>query len=234
MAKLLHPEGRIIIQVDEEAKNFHTFENGQTIRLERKWNNLNRREVAPVSGTVLSAANIPKGAEILFSHNTVHDVNRIFNYLPLGEEEANPDIKYYSVKETECFLWRMGENDVWHPCDVFATALRVFKPYNGKLQGIEPELQKNILWVTSGELKNKAVLTLKACDYVIVFRDSKTGQEDNIIRFRPFGDPITKRDEEAIAINNAITQGVKNGEYWIGLTPTTAKPLTKHATASSM
>lgn len=233
MAKLSHPEGRIIIEVNEEAKNWHTFEGGQTIRLERKWNNLNRREVAPVSGKVLSAENIPEGAEILFSHNTVHDVNRIFNFHPLGIEEANPDIKYYSVKETECFLWRVEGGD-WQPCDVFATALRVFKPYNGPLVGIEPEMIKNVLYVTSGELKGKAVLTLKSCDYVIVFRDSKTGREDNIIRFRPFGDPVTEREPESLAINNEITEAIKKGRYLVGLTPTTAKSIIQNATASTV
>lgn len=225
---LVHPEGRIIIIVNDEYKNNHTFSDGTVIRLERKWNNLNRREVAPVSGTVMSAENIPEGAEILFSHNTVHDVNRIFNYQPLGVEEANPDIKYYSVKETECFFWRIDENDVWHPCDVFATALRVFKPYSGPLVGIEPEIIKNVLYVTSGELKGKAVMTLKACDYEIIFRDSKTGREDNIIRFRPFGDPATEREPEAIAIDNLITDKIKKGKYIVGLTATTAKPVNQN------
>lgn len=233
MAKLLHPEGRIVIQIDSQFKNHHTFKDGTTIRLEREWNNLNRREVAPVSGIVVSANDIPTGAEILFSHNTVHDVNRIFNFHPLGIEESNPDIKYYSVKETECFLWRV-EGGEWQPCDVFATALRVYKPYKGALVGIEPELIKNVLYVTSGELQGKTVLTLKASDYVIVFRDSKTGREDNIIRFRPFGDPNTEREPEALAIDETLTKKVKKGLYLVGLTPTTAKPIIQNVTSHTV
>ena len=58
-------EGRVIISVDHEKKNSHTFEDGTTIRLERDWNNLNRRETQPVNAIVIDGEGIKDGAEIL-------------------------------------------------------------------------------------------------------------------------------------------------------------------------
>ncbi len=40
----------------------------------------------------------------------------------------------------------------------------------------------------------KVVATLKAVDYEVIFQDTN-GRENRIIRFRPFGDPKTKREE---------------------------------------
>ncbi len=59
MSKLKHTEGRIIVSVDIEAKNYHTFAGGIVIRRERQFDNLNRRETEPVNGFVISAKYIP-------------------------------------------------------------------------------------------------------------------------------------------------------------------------------
>ena len=37
-------ESRVVIKVDIDGKNWHSFQNGTTIRYERFWNNLNKRE----------------------------------------------------------------------------------------------------------------------------------------------------------------------------------------------
>jgi hypothetical protein len=220
---LKHTHGRVVVEVDLEKKNHHTFEHGETIRLERNFNNFNQREVMPVNAIVISAENIPTGAEVLIAHNCTHEVNRIYDYKNLSGEDQATDIKYFSIQETDCFLWRMNDGD-WQPIGIYATALRVFKPYLGFLEGIEPEIVENVLYVTSGEYKGLVVRTLKACDYQIVFQESN-GRESNIIRFRPNGDEEEKREPEAIAIEHDLTEKVANGELFIGLTIKDCQPL---------
>lgn len=220
MNELKYVEGRVIISIDVEKKNSWQFSDGTKIRYERQYNNLNRRETEPVNALVVSGENLPEGTEILIHPNVVHDSNRIFNYTQLSGAVEGSDIKYYSAQEEYCYAYL--ENGEWNPMKGFDFALRVFKPYNGIIQGIEPELLKNILFVTTGKLKDKAVLTIKASDYEIIFQDT-SGQEGRLIRFRPFGCEKTKREEEAIAIMDEITGKIINGEYLIGLTPSDAK-----------
>lgn len=223
MSELKHIEGRVIISVDLEAKNWHTFSNGTKIRRERQFNELNRRITEPVNAIVISGDNIPAGSEILIHPNCTHDVNRIFNYKKLSGNEEASDVKYYSVREQDCFLW-LGEEGEWKPLRPYETALRVFKPYKGILDGIDPTVVKDVLYVTSGDLKGQVVKTLKACDYQIVFQDTN-GQEGNVIRFRPNGDEAHDREPEAIAILHDYTKKVKSGEYLVGIEVRDAKQI---------
>lgn len=230
-------EGRILCAIDLQFKNHHTFSNGQTIRLERQFNNLNQRETQPVSGHVLDAETIPKGAEILINHNAVHDTNRLFNHEQISGSNTvgygfikDEDVHYFSISIAECFFWRKDETDDWHGCGIYETALRLFKPYAGILQGIEPKIIPDTLYVTSGDLKGQVVKTLRAADYEIIYREKKTGQESNIIRFRPHGDYtgdiIAKhREPEAIAIMHELTEQVNNGLLYVGLSKSDCKPI---------
>lgn len=213
---LLFVEGRIIIKIDTDSKDSWTFSSGMQIDLKRRFNNLNRRQTEPVNCIVISGDNIPKGTEILVHPNAIHDSNRIFSY-----KSDTGAIQYYSIPKDNCFAYY---DDGWKPLKGFDFALRVFKPYTGIVQGIEPTLVKNTLYVTTGELKDKVVMTLEACDYTIVFQD-KNGQEGQIIRFRPFGDEKTNREPEAIAILTEETKKVKNGELLVGIEISDAKKI---------
>ena len=71
---LIEPSNRVIIKVDLESKNSHTFKDGTKIRLERIYDNFNMRYVKPVNGIVVNAKDIPEGAEILIHHNATHDI----------------------------------------------------------------------------------------------------------------------------------------------------------------
>lgn len=215
-------EGRVVIRADIEYKNYTAF-NGGKIRLERQFNELDRKKTEPVNAIVIDAANIPKDAEVLIHHNALNDSNRIFDCEDMVEGEHSTDVRYYSIRENECFLWREGSGD-WQPCTIFATALRVYKPYEGSLEGIPHTQLKNTLYVTSGELKGKVVSTVKASDFEIIFQD-RDGKENRIIRFRPFGDKENDREEEAIAILDDITSLVKNGKYFVGLNDKDCKPI---------
>ena len=227
MDKLKAAPGRVIIKVNRDEKNWHTFSHGQIIRHERGPNNLNYRETQPVQGEVIDAdsISIPPGGTVLFQHNATHDSYRIFNYQPFSSDMAS-DIRYYSIPESACYLYRLPEGTEWFPLNGFTTGLRVFKPYTGLIQGIPPEVFKDTLYITSGHLKGLVVHTLRACDYEIVFMGSN-GQEQNIIRCRHWEDPrddIHKR-EEIIMIDMEKTDLVKRAKLWLGITPADAKPL---------
>lgn len=226
MAELKAPVGRVLVKVDMQIKNSHTFSFGLKIRHERGPNNLNYRETQPVQGEVLDSRYVPEGATILFQHNATHDYYRIFNYTPLSGVDIASDIRYFSIPEEACYLYRPLDGDKWLPLEGFATALRVFKPYRGLIQGIEPEVIKDQLYVTSGHLKGHVVQTLRACDYQIVCM-GLNGQEENIIRIRHWETPRSVKDdrEEVIIDHHEHTGMVKRGELYVGITPGDAQAI---------
>lgn len=221
MIQLQAVEGKVIISVDLESKNSHTFSDGTKIRLERQWNNLNKRETHPVNATVIDGDGIKSGSQILIHPNMTHETYRIYDYTPLSGIVEGSDIKYYSIPEEQCYAWLDGEE--WKPLSNFDFGLRVFVPYNGFIQGIEPSLIKDVLYVTTGEFKGKVVHTLKACDYEVIFQGTN-GQEDRLIRFRHFPN-IDHEREEVIAVDDYLTDKVNSGELLVGLTPTNAKTI---------
>ena len=228
---LKHVEGRIIVKVDIEQKNNWTFSDGTTIRLERNFDNLDKKYTSQVLGEVIDADSIPAGALLLFHHNSVHETYEIHNHSQLSGSDIATGIKIYSIVERDCFFWKMPNENTWHPTKGYATALRVFKPYKGVLENIAPKQIKDHLYVTSGELEGKIVTTLKSCDYMITFRDVTTGQDKQIIRFRPFGIESDSREEEAICIRTDLTEQLYEGKLLIGLTPNDAKQLQINAYA---
>jgi hypothetical protein len=227
---LKNVEGKVIVQIDLEGKNFHTFQDGTKIRLERQYNELNRRVTEPVNAIVISSDFIPSGVEILVHPNAATETNKINDFTTLSGENLDSNIQYYSIPEDQCFIWR-DEDDNWKPLHPYETALRVFKPYKGIMQDIEPTVLKDTLYVTSGEYKGKVVATIKASDYTIIFQDTN-GRESQIIRFRPNGCEKTKREPEAIAILNDKTEMVHNGELLVGISTSDAKPLKENVSCS--
>lgn len=219
--KLKAPSNRVVIKVDLESKNTHKFADGTTIRLERQFDNFNMRYVKPTNAIVVSANNIPEGSEILIHHNSTHDVYRIFNYLP-PTTDASSNVKYYSIPEEECFFWREKVGDEWNPMPNFVTALRLYKPYVGSFEGIDPTLLKDRLYITSGELKGNAVITLKSSDYEIIYQN-ENGTEDRVIRVRYY-DEWNERNE-IICIDHELTEKINTGEILVGLSVSDAKTL---------
>lgn len=220
---LVHVEDRIVVKVDMKGKDSHTFESGLTIRRERNFNNFNRRETQPVNAIVISGEGIPKNAEILVDHNAFHETNRVNDYKNRFEKEDSDRVRYFSLPRYECYAWRLGAGG-WTPIYPFEFGLMVFEPYRGVLQGIEPKVVKDTLYVLSGELKGSVVKTLKGCNYIIVYQDLN-GRENYLLTFRPFGDTKRKMEEEAVAILHDETKKVKNGELLVGFSVSDAKPL---------
>ena len=213
-------EGKVIVSVDHEKKNSYTFENGLTIRMERDWNNLNRRETQPVNAIVIDGEGLKEGSEILIHPNMTHDSYKIFNHTRLSGNVEGSDVKYYSIPIDQCYAWY---DEDWKPLKNFDFALRVFRPYEGTLEGIEPKLVEDMLYVTTGEFAGKIVQTLKACDYEIVFQ-GKENREERLIRFRHFLDEDNER-EEVIAVREDLTKLLKKRKLLVGLTPTDAKSI---------
>jgi hypothetical protein len=179
------------------------------------------RYVKPVNAEVVDAKDIPTGAEILIHHNATHDTYKIFNY-QRPTTEASSDIQYFSIPIEECFMWREGKGSIWNALNNFVTALRIFKPYKGMLQGIEPEVMNNKLYITSGELKGRAVNTVISSDYEIIYQNDD-GTEGRIIRLRYYPDGNDRN--EIIAINDNMTELVENGDLWVGYSKSDAKQL---------
>ncbi len=223
---LKHVDKRVVCKINLEAKNSHRFADGTTIRLEREYGNLNQREVKPVNATVISADLIPEGSEILIWHNSACDTNRIFDYGGLSGETEADTIRYFSIPEEFCYAWKDG-NGEWQPLKNFAFALRVIKPYMGLLEGIDHEIIKDVLYLTTSELAGNVVHVLKSSDYEIVFQDFNTGREDRIIRLRHSEDEDYDR-EEVIAISHDLTEKVNKGELFIGLSTKDAQPIKNH------
>lgn len=222
--QLKHVENRIAVRVDMNYKNSHTFGDGTKIALERRYDNFDRKYTEPVNAVVMSGENIPEGSEILIHHNSCHDTNRIFNYTALSGDEIASDIKYFSIPETEAFAWYSKESKNWQPLPGFDFALRVFRPYKGVLEGIEPTLIKDCLYVTTGEYKGLVCRTLKSCDYQLIFQD-QNGREGNLIRFRSSEDVKTQRECEVIAIDHSLTNEMLNRNLIAGISKSDAKPV---------
>lgn len=213
---------RIFIRCNLAYKDSHTFDNGDTISLQRKFNNFNRRYTQSTNAIVVNSDIIPIGAEVLIHHNGCHDTYQIFDYKGLDGEFLSGNERYYSIPETECYAWRVGDGQ-WNPAPGFEFGLRIFKPYTGTLSGILPKHIKNKLLVTSGEYCGKVVITKGACDYEVIFQD-KNGREGRLIRLRHFIEPENIR-EEICAIDYETTEKINSGEYLVGISPEYAKQI---------
>jgi hypothetical protein len=219
--KLKAPSNRVIIKVDLESKNSHTFKDGTKIKLERVYDNFNMRYVKPVNAEVVNAAEIPEGAEILIHHNATHDTYKIFNY-QRPTAEASSDMQYFSIPIEECFMWRSEKGSTWNALNNFITGLRIFEPYNGILQGVEPTLIKNKIYVTSGNLAGNVVGTVISSDYEIIYQNDD-GTEGRIIRLRYY--PEGNDRNEVISVEHELTEKVVNGDLLIGYNISDAKKL---------
>lgn len=226
MSELKHVKDRVVISIDLNYKNWHTFSDGTKIARLRQFNELNRRITEPVNAIVVSAENIPTGSEILIHVNEIHDSNKIFNYSPLSGNEAASTIKYYSVNEYQCFIYKEKDTSRWLPLKNFATGLRVFKPYTGNIAGIKPLQIKDCLYITAQKsLEGLVVNTLRSADYEIIFQNEKC-QEQRIIRCRHYEELHDR--EEIIAINYDLTEQVNDEKLLIGLSISDCQTLNQY------
>lgn len=214
-------QGRIVVEIDMNKKKSHRFENGTTIHLARGFNNFNLRDYYPVNARVIASPNIPVGTEILIQYTAIQDTFRVHNYKSLSGSQIAEDIQYYSIPEEMGYAYLYGNE--WKPFKNFAFAMRVFRPYNGPLVGIEPTQIKDTLYITTGHLKGKIVKTLKSSDYCIVFQDIN-GREGNIIVVEHYEYEDNDKDL-IVCIMDELTEQLHDGLLTIGLTKMDAKPI---------
>lgn len=217
---LTNVSGRVVVKVNLESKNQHTFENGQIIRRERQYNEFNKRITEPVNALVISADIIPAGSEILVGHNSLHPSNEIFDYKKIGG--LDNDIRYFSLPEEDCFAWR-DESGELRPMKNFEFAYRVFSPYKGLMLGVEPSLIRQVLYIRTGKLVGNVAHTVKAADYEIIYQGTN-GREDRVIRCRHFPEEYNDK-EELTAIAHDLTEKVNKGELLVGLSTSDAKTI---------
>lgn len=248
---LNHVQDRVIISVDVTQKNTYQFGNGQILVMFPNTNQLDRRYHAPVSGTVISAEDIPVGVEVLVEHNSCHVVNEIVDL-----KDDNPNIKFYSVPKLECFAWRLITNEYteadlvyyfdglvprtmlpysgiwseWQPTKYYAIGERVYEPYTGILQNIKPTRIKNTLLIKTGEFKDKIVHIIKNGEYTIIYQDTNGKPNELLVTFHvedesELSDPILNAKQEILAVSETLTQRYHNGELLTGLTEDNCKPI---------
>lgn len=218
-------DGRVIIKVDPGQKELWTFKDGTEIILKRDYNNFDRSYTQQVLGTCIDADHIPAGALVLFHFNAIHEVNTVFNHGRLSGDELASGINIISIPEWECFLWKMPGEGEWQPTKGFVIVERVFRPYEGLIQGIDPKRIINVLYIKTGEYAGMVVHALKAADYTIKFRN-EAGVDEAIIRTRHFEDEFNER-EELICIDHDLTGKVNRGELLVGYSPTECRRLTE-------
>lgn len=214
---------RIFISVDMDYKN-HARLNSEDISLIRDRDNFDKKYVRPINGIVISSEKIPKGAEVLIHHNATHDTYRIYDYEGLNGEYIGSNIRHFSIPESECYAWRV-DNGEWNPCEGFEFGLRIYKPYEGFLSMLPTQI-KNKLYITTGGLKGKVVMTKGASDYEMTYQDNN-GREGKLIRVRHFNKPANIR-EEIVAICNDTTAQVNEGLMLVGLSVYDCKINTFH------
>lgn len=227
MSKLTHVEKRIIVKIPMEYKNSWTFEDGTKIALQRFYDNFNERYTRPINAIVISAENIEAGSQILVHHTCTHETNRIHNYKQLSGNDEASDIKYFSIREDEAFAWYDKNKSEWRPLPGFDFALRIFRPYTGVLENIQPTLIKNHLFMLTGKHIGKVGITIQASDYQVIFQNIN-GREGNLIRVRTDGDEATQREPEIVALHNIYTNEVLDHKLYVGLTKEDAKPLNEY------
>lgn len=210
---VIPPKHRVLIAVDLKYKNRVALgDSGIVLERERNFNDLNHRVTQPSQGFVINSDYLPIGAEILVSHNSFHETNKLFTF---DNEIELPNIGIFSVPKTECYVYRVG-NGEWNACEGFLLGLKVFEPYNGIIEGIEPKEIKRLFFVTSkGYLQNKVVDTVNAAILPIIANDENYN-EIIINRIRHYPSETDNVREEVLTINNEKTKQVLKGKLLIG------------------
>lgn len=194
-------QGNVLVRMDLTQKERYKFSNGQEIYISRG-HEYNLRLDNPNVAEVIHSEKIPAGSIVLMHHNAVHDTYKVFEI---------KDENVYSVPSDMIFLYDNGYG--WIQNEGFVISQRIFKPYEGLIIGMQPELVKNRLYILKGLYEGKCVVTLDNAAYRIVY--FLEGREHSIIR---------TRIREIVAEDVELGKKIEVGEYLVG---TTAKDAAK-------
>lgn len=216
-------KGYVIIKMDtRQRERFRLGGTDIVLDISRGFN-WNLREDRPALAEIIDGENLPKGTDVLVNYLAIEPVYEILEEEILTKHEKQQGVKIFSIPNDMCFAY--FDKGEWRPCKEYLLTMRIFKPYTGKLAGIEPTLVKNRMYVFKGfsegenetkvDLGGKVAVTLDWCDYQIVWTD-RNNKEQNLIR---------TRDREIIGTDDGLLKELKKEKYLMGLTAKTAKTL---------
>ena len=168
-------------------------------------------------GYIINGRGLTKGHQALCHHLTIESGNEVAAETILTETEKKIGFKVFSVDRDMVFA-TSPDGIEWFPCIDFLITFRIFKPYKGKLKGIEPTVVPNRMFVIKGfseefdgeriNLSGTVAITLVNCDYEIIFHNEKN-REQSVIR---------TRSREVLGTDEQLLEDLKKGKYFIGLT----------------
>lgn len=208
--------GNVLVKMDTKQKEKYNLGNGKVLYWERGYE-FNRRLDYPSMAIIIDGEGLPIGGEILVHHNSTEPSYEVFNEDFLTDEEKREGYKILSLPKDMCFCYK--KNGEWLPYDNFLITLRVFKPYTGRLYGLEPAVVKNRMYCVKGEWEGQVLVTLVNCDYEIIWHDTEN-REQRLIR---------TRHREVLATDEGLLEKIQKGELLVGFSPKNCKPLSQWA-----
>lgn len=196
----------VLCYIETDNKEKYKFKSGVELYVVRGFN-YNLREDNPSIAEVIDGEGFEQGDLILVHHNASHPTYHIEGI----EAQGGQIIKnLYSVPQDMIFCRKGAENKDWIPNKDFLITLRVYKPYAGLIQGVQPDLVVNRLYVVKGDVDGYNMEGKVACvspysDYEIIYR------EDNIEK-----SVIRTRSREILGVDLSATEKVLSGEYLVG------------------
>lgn len=205
--------GKILVKIDILQKEKYALTKDTTIYIARGFN-FNLREDRATMGYVVDGNGMKEGVPVLVHYLSTEPSYAVDNEDILTENEKRDGFKIRNVPQDMVFCWFDGKN--WQPCKDFLITKRIFKEYKGRLVGIDHQIVKRRLYVVSGvdewdgevtDLSGKVCVVTENSDVELIFHD-ENHKEGRVIR---------TMHREIEAIDNKLTNEVKNGKYLIGL-----------------
>lgn len=215
---------RVVVKMDVEQKSKLEFADGTLLYIEKNFN-FNLREDRCSYALCMYGEGLKEGCGLLLHHNSSHESNEVFDHDLLTEDEKKDGWKIFSVDADMVFCYNNGEG--WEPCKDFLITQRIFKPYLGKMVGIDHQQVKNRMYIVKGfdetdgdkvDLSGKVAVTLPHCDYEVIFH-TPDNKEHHLIR---------SRIREIEALDNGMLRDVKKGKLYVGLNHKDCKTLKEY------
>ena len=220
----------ILLKMNTRQKERYALTDNIEIHIERSYN-FNLREDRSSMGYIVNGRGLTKGHQALCHHLTIESGNEVTAETILTDDEKKIGFKVFSVDKDMVFATSLDGIE-WHPCKDFLITFRIFKPYKGKLKGIEPTVLKDRMYIIKGvdefedeitDLSDKVACTTANSDYQIIWHNEKN-REQSLIR---------TRSREILAIDNGMLEDLKKGKLLIGLTVTDCKTYKEYINANS-
>ena len=210
----------ILLKMNTRQKEKYALTDNIQIEISKGFN-FNLREDRSSMGYIINGRGLTKGHQALCHHLTIESGNEVTAETILTDDEKKIGFKVFSVDKDMVFA-TSPDGIKWFPCKDFLITFRIFKPYKGKLKGIEPSVLKDRMYIIKGvdefeeeitDLSDKVACTTVNSDYEIIWHN-ENNREQSLIR---------TRSREVLAIDNGMLEDLKKGELLMGLSPTNCK-----------